>query len=241
MRFWTYGTLVKKLSLALAGVLVSTSALAQSPAFEAGSPRAVAESLTTAMSNGDIAVIRSVLYATTDSERKMVDAMAAMSAAVARLRPIVIKRYGEVPARTVTGDPAAAAADQHARLEGAYQRIDGETARLTFADPAVDAIVLRKIEGRWRVPVADKAADLSPAEVEMRAADLMLAAGVVEEVAALCDGGKWQTANDVAIAIQERILKAQQARIPPDAATRPASRPSTVPAETRPSATKASS
>jgi hypothetical protein len=209
---------------------VATAQKPASPAaapFEPGSPRAVVESLTNAMSAGDVTAIRSILYAATDGERKMVDAMAAMSRSIARLRPIAAKRYGEVPARAVTGDPAASATEQHAKLEGAYQQVEGDVARLTFADPAVDAIVLRRVEGRWRVPVADKAAGLSPEELETRAADLALAAGVIEEVAALCEGGKWQTPNDVSIAIQERILKAQQALVPE---THPSTTPSTRPA-----------
>jgi hypothetical protein len=183
------------------------------------------ESLTAALSAGDERAIRSLLYATTDPERHMVDAMVAMSQSIARLRPVAAKRYGAEAARTVTGDPAASAADQHAKLEGAYVQLAGDVAHVTFPDPAADPINLRRVDGTWRVPVAAHAANLPPEELDQRAADLTAAAKVIDEVTALCQGGKWQTPNDVAIALQERVLKAQQSRLPAattQATTRPA-------------------
>lgn len=214
----------------LRALLFLPAFLAAAPAtttiFEPGSPRAAAESLTAAIASGDAATLHDLLYAATPAERHMADAMIAMSKAIARLRPIAIQRYGEVPARIVTGDPDASASEQHAKLESAFQQIDGDTARLAFPDPAADPIKLRRIDGRWRFSIADRAAGLSPEELETRAADLSSAASIVEEVATLCQGGKWQTPNDVVIAIQERILKAQQARLP---ATQPASQPTTLP------------
>jgi hypothetical protein len=110
-------------------------------------------------------------------------------------------------------------------------QINGDTAHVTFADPVTDPITLRRIDGRWRIPVADKAANLPPGELDQRAADLAVAAKIIEEVTTLCEGGKWPTPNDVAIAIQERILHAQQARLPAtQPTTQPATQPTTAPA-----------
>ncbi|HZZ45012.1 MAG TPA: hypothetical protein VFE58_18900 [Tepidisphaeraceae bacterium] len=189
-------------------------AFAWSAPFEAGSPRSVVESLSTALSAGDAATIRSILYAKTDSEKHMVDAMIAMSEAIARLRPVAIKRFGEVPARLVTGDLDASAADQHAKLESAFQQIEEDTAHLTFPDQTTDAITLKKIGGKWRIPVSEKAGKLSPVELETRAADLNSIAKSIDEVTVLCAGGKWQTPNDIVIAIQEHVLEAQKAHLP---------------------------
>lgn len=159
----------------------------------------------------------------------MVDAMVAMSESIARLRPVAEKRYGVEAAKNVTGDAAASAAEQHAKLESAYVQVAGDVAHVTFPDATVDPITLKRVGGKWRVPVGEHAPKLSPEEMERRAGDLTAAARVVDEVTGLCQGGKWQTPNDVVIAIQERILKAQQARLPaatqPSMTTAPATRP----------------
>jgi hypothetical protein len=70
------------------------------------------------------------------------------------------------------------------------------------------------VDGKWTIPVSEKAAKLSEEELGTRAADLDASAKVVEQVADLCEGGKWATANDVSIAIQERMLESQQSRLP---------------------------
>jgi hypothetical protein len=211
--------------------LAQSSRPAQTP-FDPASPQAAVESLSAALAAGDGPKIRSLLYATTDPERRMVDAMVAMSQAIARLRPVVSKRFGDEPAKQVTGDPAARAADQHAKLESAYVQTAGDTAHVTFPDPLTDPITLRRIDGQWRVPVAAHAPNLSPEQLDQRAADLTTAAQAIDEVTTLCQGGKWHTPNDVLIAIQERILKAQQDRLP-----RPVTRPTSAPA-TRPEISK---
>jgi hypothetical protein len=223
-------------------LLLPTLSLAQPPApsasrpaptpFDPASPQAAVESLTTALAAGDAPRIRSLLYATTDPERRMVEAMVAMSQSIARLRPVVSTRFGDEPAQQVTGDPAARAADQHAKLESAYVQTAGDTAHVTFPDAATDPITLRRLDGRWRIPVASHAPNLSPEQLDQRAADLITAAHAIDEVTTLCQGGKWHTPNDVLIAIQEHILKAQQARLP-----RPVTQPTSAPA-TRPKISK---
>ena len=50
----------------------------------ADEPRGTVEALTNGLATGDAAAIRGALYATTDPERHMVDAMVAMSEAIAR-------------------------------------------------------------------------------------------------------------------------------------------------------------
>jgi hypothetical protein len=196
-------------------------------AYEPGSPKGAAEQLSYFLAVGNADGIRSILTAKTDTERQMVDAMVRMSQAIAHLREVGVKRYGDQATYAALGNPQVSAVEEHNRLESALLTVELDKAVLTFPDPAADSIILRRSNDKWTIPVSEKAAKLSEEELGTRAEDLDAAAKVVEQVADLCEGGKWATANDVSIAIQERMLQSQQSRLP--AATQSTSQPATKP------------
>src|SRR4051812_15035556 len=126
--------------------------------------RTALKSLAKGLADGNAEQIRHVIHAENPTERKMVDAMAAMAAQIAQLYKASAKAFGEEQAKALTGDVAA----ELGRIDRGGVSIPGDAATVVYKpapptgkDPAdataVDAsppMQLKKIDGRWQVPVS---------------------------------------------------------------------------------------
>jgi hypothetical protein len=211
---------------------------ADAPADEPAPPRpapaqAVRESLKAlarALQDGKAAGIRQVIYAANPTERKMVDAMAAMAAELAALHKAAVKAFGEEDARALTGDVAA----EMKRIDEAEVSIDGDTATVRYkpdpaeapaessdagAVPAAPAegepsppppppMVMKRIAGRWQVPMSELSRDATPEGIEQRLADLEAQTKVIVELTKEIAKGKYRNADKATEAWQSKMMQA---------------------------------
>lgn len=184
-------------------------------------PRGALRTLNQAMRDGDVAAIHQMFLATSVAEQRMVDADAAMAAALARLRAAAVEAFGPHGADIVTGDTDAGTADSSARIETADVVVTGDVATVVYRDEKDSPFVLKKSGGLWKVPVSQLGKPLDPAALEERLADLAVQQKVVEELTEQIRQKKFATPEDARQAWRTRILQA--------ATSQPATRPAQTP------------
>ena len=184
-------------------------------------PRGALRTLNQAMRNGDVAAIHQMFLATSVAEQRMVDADAAMAAALARLRTAAVDAFGPRGADLVTGDTDAGTADSSARIDTADVVITGDVATIVYRDEKDSPFVLKKSGGLWKVPVSQLGKPLDQAALEERLADLAVQQKVVEELTEQIRQKRFATPEDARQAWRTRILQA--------ATSQPATRPAQTP------------
>jgi hypothetical protein len=192
--------------------------------------RAVLKSLAKALQDGNGEGIKRVIYASEPTEKKMVDAMASMSAQIAKLYKTSVKAFGEEDARNLTGDITA----EMTRIDKAEISVDGETATVRYPDqtPAATTttsaedggdvssppdgapMILKKVEGRWQVPMSELSRDTSPEEIEQRLADVKSQTNVIAELCSEIAEGKYKSADKAVEAWQAKMRQALAPRKP---------------------------
>jgi hypothetical protein len=206
--------------------------------------REVLKTLARSLQDGKADGIRQVLHAANPTERKMVDAMAAMAVQIAGLYRVSAKAFGEDEARGLTGDVAA----EMSRIDKAQVSIDGDTATVRYAggeaDPPAEgepsaaaappaaegqpapaaadessqppAMLLKRVDGRWRVPMSELSKDATPEGIEQRLADLAVQTRVISELAKDVAKGKYRTADEAAEAWHAKMMQALTPGKPPE-------------------------
>ncbi len=202
------------LLLAFAG---SAAGQQTQPGSAADTPRDAIRALNQAMRLGDVPTIKQLFLATTPAEAQIIDADAQMAAALARLRSAAVKAYGSKGADAITGDINAGATESAARIDAADVVITGDVATITYRDEKNSPFVLKRVNGKWRVPVSQLGKPLEPATLEQRLADLALQRQVVEEMIGQISEKKFADAEKARLAWAARLLQA--------ATSQPATRP----------------
>lgn len=144
----------------------------------------------------------------------MVDAMTAMAVEIAKLHKSAAKAFGEDEAKELTGDVAG----EMTRIDEAEIAIDGDAATVRYpAEPGEEEdpespppapMVLKKVEGQWRVPMSELSKDTSPEEIDQRLADLETQTKVIAELVGEIGQGKYKTADTAAEAWQAKMMQA---------------------------------
>lgn len=171
-RTLTYATVAAAALLALAPAPVAWSVApptqpASAPvAVDDSTPRGTLKMLLSAMQAGDADKLHALLVARSPLEQRMVDAIVKRADAEKRFRAAVEKAYGATGARALVNDSEAQTAAGLAQLDAAEEKIEGEVAHVNAGEGS--DMRLQKIEGKWRVPIAQFAA--SPAEKDAAAA-----------------------------------------------------------------------
>lgn len=181
---------------------------ATSPAFDASTPRAALRTLSIAMRDGDVPTIKRLFLAASVADAKMVEADAEMAAALADLRRSAVAAYGAQGAKTVTGDAATASAESLARIDAADVSVARDTATVTYRDEKESPHVLKRVEGEWKVPVAELGKPLDQAALDQRLSDLSVQNAVVREIIRGIKDHKYATPEQAREAWQTRILQA---------------------------------
>ncbi len=73
---------------------------------------------------------------------------------------------------------------------------------------AGEPMVLKKVDGRWQVPVSELSKETTPEEIEQQLADLEIQSKVIGEVTADIAAGKFKTADQAADAWQSKMMAA---------------------------------
>ncbi len=189
-------------------VLAQTTRPVENSAGASASARDAVRALNAAMRAGDVAAMRQIFLATTPAESRMIDADAEMAAALARLRIASAKAYGAHGADMVTGDSDAGAVESAARIDSAEVVVDGDVATVTYRDQKKSQLVLKKVEGRWRIPFSQLGKPLDPASLDQQVSDLAIQRRVVDDMAEQIRQKKFATAEQAREAWRTRILQA---------------------------------
>ena len=186
-------------------------------------PKGALKLLAVALREGDPDRIRQVMYAANPTEARMVAAMADMAKAMASLQKAAVKAFGKDAAREVVGDTDATDSESKARIDAAEVKIQGDTATVTMEDGEEAPVVLKRVDGRWRLPMAELSRGADLTALEERLAGLAQQAKLVRELADEVAAKKYASPAQAHEAWQSRAMQASMQRPPrvekkPDAA-----------------------
>lgn len=200
------------------GPAPSTSADAPAPPDTNTTPKGALKMLAVALRDGDAERIKQVMHASTPAEAKMVNAMAEMAKSMATLQRSAVKAFGREGAKEVVGDTDSTDAESRARIDAADVKIAGDAATVTMADGVEAPVVLKRVDGRWRLPMSELSRGADPKALDERLAELATLAKVVRDLAEEVGAGKYQTAVQAQEAFQSRAMEASMRRtaaVPP--------------------------
>jgi len=135
-------------------------------AADESTPRGTLKVLLGAMQDADEQKLKSILMSHSPLEERMVDAIVKRADAEKRFRGAVEKAYGAGGLRTMGNDSEAMNAASIAQIDSADERVDGDLAYVSAGQGS--EMRLQKLNGTWKVPVAQMAS--APAERDAAAA-----------------------------------------------------------------------
>ena len=181
---------------------------------DSSTPKGALKRLATALRDGDAEAIRQVMYAADPAEVRMVAAMAEMARAMALLQRAAVKAFGEEGAKEVIGDTQTTDAQGRARIDSADVRVQGETATVILSEGEDAPVTLRRVDGRWKVPMSELSKDADRSVLDERLAELAEQAKVVQQIAKDIEGGQFNTPAQAYSAWQSRAMQAVTRRPP---------------------------
>lgn len=174
--------LILTLALAAPAAAAAQQTQPSTQPADLSTPRGALRALNLAMRAGDEDAIKDVFLAASPAESRMIDAVAKTAAALAHLRTAAVAAYGSQGADAVTRDSDASAADSAARIDTAEIVVEGDAATVTYRDEKSSPFVLKKVDGRWKVPYSQLGRPLDPAALDQSLTDLAHQRHVVEEI-----------------------------------------------------------
>lgn len=209
---------------------------------ETSTPKGALKLLATALRDGDSDRIRAVMHATNAAETRMVAAMADMARAMAELQKASVKAYGAEGAKEIVGDTQATDAAGRARIDAAEVRVQGDAATVVIAEGEDAPVVLKRVGGQWKVPMAELSKNADPSVLDERLAELSEQRKLVVQLTREIGEGQFAGPAQAKDAWQSRAMQAvtrrpparkpqpedakppaEQATPPADASARPAS------------------
>jgi hypothetical protein len=209
----------------------ATQPAAASPG-DLGSPKAAVKAFVTAQIDGDGKAIRDTLLATNPTEERMAGAIADLAVAIADLNRAMTAKFGASPTQQLMGDPADALRANMDKLDKATEQVNGDTATVVSPpDPAAvptsapagaspqDSMMLRKVDGQWKVSVSDLAKGSNDENVQRTLASVDTAVAGYRSVLADVNAGKLTSVDAVAAELNAK-MSANGATPPPAAPAR---------------------
>lgn len=186
----------------------------QSQSSDEKAIRDVLKTLAKALQDGDDKQIKSAIFTSGETEKKMVDAMSAMAVEIAKLYKASAKAFGDDEAKELTGDVTG----EVSRIDGAQIVIENDNATVRYPEekssggedaeaPPPVPMTLKKVEGNWRVPMSELSKDSTPEEIEQTLADLAAQTKVVIEMTGEVAAGKYKTVDKAAEAWQAKMMQ----------------------------------
>jgi hypothetical protein len=192
----------------------SSSSSTSSVALLTATPKGALKLLAAALRDGDAERIRQVMYASNASEARMVAAMADMAKAMAALQRSAVKAFGREGAKEVVGDTDATDTESKAHIDSADVKVQGDTATVTMEDGEEAPVVLKRVDGRWRLPMSELSRGADLAALEERLAGLSEQSKLVRELAEEIGTGKYASPAQAKEAWQSRAMQASMRRPP---------------------------
>jgi hypothetical protein len=189
-------------------------------------PKGALKVLASALRDGDAGRIREVMYATTPAESRMVAAMADMAAAMAQLQKAAVKAFGEEGAKEIVGDTQATDAQGRARIDAAEVRLAGDTATVIVPEGEDAPVVLKRVNGQWKVPMSELSKNADPSALEERLTELGEQRKLVAQLTDEIGQGQFKNPAQAKDAWQSRAMQAVTRRPPPRKAQPEGAKPS---------------
>lgn len=198
---------------------VGRAAVAQTTraAVDPDSPTAAVQSWLLALDGVHPESVPDLLLATTPQEQEVSAAMAELAAATGKLRGAAIEQFGNKATRLL--------GNQAGRIAGMSERVTGDRAVVTF-DGSI-ALNLVRADGRWRIPVAQVTQGVTARDLSARVAKIHLMAASVMRIAEDVANDRFHTADEVAQAMQEEVIRAAVRQNQPTTTTAPTTGPAT--------------
>lgn len=159
-----------------------------------------------ALDVGDTRALEAVVFRGDETERRMADAMIQMAAALASFRQAAIAQFGKIEADTAMDNPDAKFASALARIDGAVEHIEGDTA--TVGQAGEPPVILRRVNGVWQVVIGALSPSDNPKLVEDRIRGIERQAAVVNELAADIRADRHRTMREVVTILHGQMMKA---------------------------------
>jgi hypothetical protein len=192
-------------------------------------PKGTLKVLASALRDGDAARIREVMHATTPAETRMVAAMADMAGAMAQLQKAAVKAFGDEGAKEIVGDTQATDAQGRARIDAADVRVTGDTATVLVPEGEDAPVMLKRVNGQWKVPMSELSKNAEPAALEARLTELNEQRKLVGQLTDEIAQGQFKSPAQAKDAWQSRAMQAVTRR-PPARKPQPEGAKSTEPA-----------
>jgi hypothetical protein len=176
---------------------ITVVAAAAAPEIDPNSPKGAMKAFYEAMEAGDAAAVRALFHTSNDAEKELADAYAAQLVAARALGEATKAKFATAGDALSKGLPLR---DEIARLDTAEVVVTGDKATLKIAGQP-RPLRLFKVEGRWRVGLADYAGD----DLAGQAAALKDMAAVFQAVATDILADKFATPADAQRALQQKL------------------------------------
>jgi hypothetical protein len=194
---------------------------ATQPAPDLSTPKAALRVLAAALHDGDGARLREVLETTNPAEERMIGAIAETAAAFNRLHATAAKAFGDAAAARFTGETEEQYAQSLARIDAAEVTIEGDRAAVRYPGAAEPEYELRRVDGRWRVPMSQFSKGADPATLDARVAEAAGQMRIVLELAGEIGAGKYKSAEAASEAWRGKISQALSRPPGTQASTKP--------------------
>ena len=184
------------------------------PDHDSTTPKGALKLLSSALRDGDADRIRQVMHATSAAEMRMVGSMADMARAMAQLQKAAVKAFGDEGAKEIVGDTQATDADGRARIDAADVRVTGDTATVIVPEGEDAPVVLKRVGGHWKVPMAELSKNADPAALDERLAELTEQRKLVTQLTEEIGAGQFNSPAQAKDAWQSRAMQAVTRRPP---------------------------
>lgn len=219
--------------LALTAPVLADAAAAPSttPAasLDQSTPKALLRSFFASRGEVDETTLRSLLHAATPLEQKILDSVVQVELANARLRSAERERFGAAGVTTTTPSVASSQGldvDTIEDIAALTETIEGDRATISSPMNAEITMQLIRVDGKWKLPVAEQAGrPVDPAVAETLGAATRAQVEIIDAVTADVKAGKFtseaQVRQELSRRFAERLASATRPS-PSQSATQPA-------------------
>jgi hypothetical protein len=160
-------------------------------------PKGTMKAFYEAMESGDATAVRGFFHAATDAEKALADAYAAQLTAAKALGDAAKAKFGAAGDALSKGLPLR---DEIAKLDAAEVSVNGDRATINIAGQP-NPLRLIKVEGRWRLALADFAGENLPGQT----AALKDMAAALQTIATDIQADKFPAPADAQRALQQKL------------------------------------
>jgi hypothetical protein len=205
--------LLARITTCLAAAVIAITATAQTsqPSADPGSPKAAIMDYSKALNAGDGTAMHALLLTTNPTEERMANAMVDYAVALTDLSKKMVAKYGAESAHAAIGDPDVMAKTAEETIGRSTEAVKGDTATVSVNKSAQGQMTLKKVDGKWKICVAEMARDQDPANVAKTLDAIDKGNAIIKQMATEVDAGKYPTAEAAKTALNEKIGRMQAA------------------------------